>query len=728
MVDHVGESCRREDSRRQLSRRESGCLLVNDKVFDSVLAGLSELVYICDAETYELLYLNESGGRVFGFGKEGGLCYQVLQGLDEPCPFCTNDKLCSDEFYEWEHTNGLTGQHYLLRDKLLEWGGRLVRLEVAFDVTERNREKESFRFLADAGAVSIECIKELDAHEGRPSALDQVLCRLGTFLMADRCYIFEIAGDSMSNTHEWCGSGIEPQISELQNMPVALIDHWMKWFEAGRAVLIDRVDDLPPDRSDEREVLALQGIRALAAAPVEIDGCLAGYLGVDNPAHGGLDTIETSLISLTYFVSASMKRVADKALLDELTWNDSLTHVHSRAAFHRDFDRGGFRHIGFVLVDADRLAVVNREQSRSAGDEILCGIATCLSEVFGDDVYRIGDDEFCAAVSPIGYAGFAELVEEAAQRFLSEGLHVSLGPAWHESCDNTVSLLDLAGDRMRQAKRGRHRAADLGVDLASDAAVSSLLRPGGAQDAAEKNMLCIYLMPQVSGKTGSIVGAEALVRYSDSERGMQALPSSFIPALEDMGEISAIDFFVLSKTCETIARWLQEGRRTVPLAVNFSRRTIGDHGFVERVADTVASYGIDRDLIEIEITESAREESDVQLRAVADGLRNLGFRVAVDDFGVENANFSLFTQLEFDVLKIDKSLVWGLGTEPRTMQVIRSLALLCSSLGIDTVAEGIETEEQYRALLEAGCTRAQGYLIGQPQPVSSFEQRFLTKA
>ena len=231
--------------------------------------------------------------------------------------------------------------------------------------------------------------------------------------------------------------------------------------------------------------------------------------------------------------------------------------------------------------------------------------------------------------------------------------------------------------------------------------------------------------PQASGKTGEVVGAEALIRYRDPERGREVLPASFIPALEDMDEMGALDFFALSKSCETVARWQQEGRPAMPLAVNFSRRTIDDEGFVDRVASTVASYGIDRSLIEIEITESAREENEALLRAVTEGLHDLGFRVAIDDFGVDNASFQLFFQLGFDVLKLDKSLVWGLDTTDRTMQVICSLVRLCDDLGIETVAEGIETGEQHQALQEAGCTRVQGYRVGRPQPIEEFERRFL---
>lgn len=694
---------------------------------DELLSGLSELLYVSDVETYELLYLNEPGLKLFGKEALEGTepCYRVLQGRNEPCPFCTNSKLNFDTFYEWEHTNEVTQQHYLLRDKLIVWDGRTARLEIAFDTTDRVNERARYRFLAEAGDLAISCIKILESDRSLNGALNEVLGIVGEFLDADRTYMFQIYGEQFSNTHEWCKTGIESQMATLQNMPLAMIDHWAGRFNSGAAVIIDNVSALGPDRRIEYEVLSTQGIESLVVVPIEVNGNLVGFLGADNPAHGSLSTIEVPLMGLAYFVAASINRETAQIKMDELTWCDSLTHARSRAAFHRDFDQGTFEGVGFALVDADRLALTNREQGRSAGDEVLCGIASCLRSVFGDTVYRIGDDEFCSVATGVDYKEFACMAERAAQLLVDEGLPASLGPAWHENGSDATSLLDLAGERMSSAKRGRHRAVDLGVDLASDAAVSNLLRPGGAQEAVESGMFTIYLMPQSLSETQLITSAEALIRYENPVRGLQALPSSFIPALEDMGEISAIDFFALSEACATVARWQQQGRGAIPLAVNFSRRTIGDAGFVERVVQTVASYNVDPSFIEIEITESAREESGELLRSVIDSLRGKGFRVAIDDFGVENANFSLFIQLEFDVLKIDKSLVWGLGVEDRTMQVISGLVAVSDDLGIETVAEGIETDEQHNALREAGCTRAQGYHIGKPCSIAEFEQRFL---
>ncbi|MEG1167535.1 MAG: sensor domain-containing phosphodiesterase [Gordonibacter sp.] len=694
---------------------------------DELLSGLSELVYVSDVETYELLYLNKPGLKLFGSEgiERGDACYRVLQGREEPCPFCTNSKLSFDAFYEWEHTNEVTKQHYLLRDKLVSWRGRMVRLEVAFDVTEQVNERAQYRFLAEAGNMAIACVKVLEKDGDIGVALNEVLGMLGAFLEADRTYMFRLRSQGVSNTHEWCKDGVASQIQILQDIPSVLIDYWLEQFSLGRAVIIESVADLAEDRGDERETLSDLGIESLVAAPIEINGDIVGFLGADNPKREGLNAVETPLMGLAYFVSTSVKRAIAQRKVDELTWYDTLTQTRSRAAFHRDFDQGAFAGVGFALVDADRLSVINREQGRAVGDEVLCSISSCLHEVFGDTVYRIGDDEFCSIAADIDYKQFAQKAESAMQLLLDKGLPASLGSAWNEKCTDTIGLLDLAGERMRSAKRGRHRAIDLGVDLASDAAVSNLLRPGGAQEAVESGMFTVCLMPQSSGETGRIIAAEALIRYHNPLKGLQALPASFVPALEDMGEISAIDFFALSEACATVSRWQQQGKDAIPLAVNFSRCTIGDAGFVERVAKTVAFYGIDPSFIEIEITESTRERSDELLRSVINGLRSKGFRVAIDDFGVENANFSLFIQLAFDVLKIDKSLVWGLGVEERTMQVIRGLVTLCNDLGIETIAEGIETEEQHDALREAGCTRAQGYRIGKPCSIAEFEQRFL---
>ena len=157
---------------------------------DSLLDGLSELVYVSDPDTYQLLFVNKAGKEIYGRDADDGthLCYSVLQNRTSPCPFCTNKQLNAHTFLEWEYTSPITTHHYLLRDKLIDWEGREARLEIAFDITDHEREKESFKFLAGANGLNVECIRVLE-NEPLGAALNAVLGMVGTFLEADRTYI-----------------------------------------------------------------------------------------------------------------------------------------------------------------------------------------------------------------------------------------------------------------------------------------------------------------------------------------------------------------------------------------------------------------------------------------------------------------------------------------------------------------------------------------------------------
>lgn len=173
---------------------------------------MSELVYVADLDTYELLFMNKEGRKMFGISElSGQKCYKALQGLDHPCPFCTNKSLAFDKTYSWEYTNPIAGRHYLLKDKLVKWEGRSVRLEIAFDITNNKQEQIDLQNALDAEHMVMECVKFLSESANVGKSFPLVLQKLGSFLSAERAYIFNIRGDKMDNTYEWCADGIEPQ-------------------------------------------------------------------------------------------------------------------------------------------------------------------------------------------------------------------------------------------------------------------------------------------------------------------------------------------------------------------------------------------------------------------------------------------------------------------------------------------------------------------------------------
>ena len=283
---------------------------------DSLLDGLSELVYISDPDTYQLLFVNKAGKEAYGQDIADGthLCYAALQNRTSPCPFCTNNRPSGGAFLEWEHTSPITKHHYLLRDKLIDWNGKQARLEIAFDITDHDREKESFKFLASANGLNVECIRVLE-NDDLDAALNAVLGMVGEFLQADRTYIFNIVSHRMWNAYEWCAQGVSPEIQNLSDLPLSLIDHWIERFTRGEAVIINSVDDLQDgERADEYEALSVQGIQSLVVVPLEVDGRLVGYMGADDPKKGRLEIIEKPLVSLASFISASMKRAMAERL------------------------------------------------------------------------------------------------------------------------------------------------------------------------------------------------------------------------------------------------------------------------------------------------------------------------------------------------------------------------------------------------------------------------------
>ena len=187
----------------------------------------------------------------------------------------------------------------------MSWDGRPARLEIAFDVTDRKRESEAFKFLADAGAMVVDCIRVLEGEHVWEAALNDVLRILGTFLEADRAYVFMREDDCMVRTHEWRSLGVALQKPLMQNVPRNLADEWIERFTVGDAVIIEDVEALlQAQRTDEYEVLKSRGIFSLVSVPLEVDGAFVGYLGVDNPRRvGDLTFVKAPLVAFAGFVS-----------------------------------------------------------------------------------------------------------------------------------------------------------------------------------------------------------------------------------------------------------------------------------------------------------------------------------------------------------------------------------------------------------------------------------------
>lgn len=295
----------------QESLPKTGVLLPGEEeIARTILEAENDIFYLSDMDTYEMYYLNPAGQKLFGVRDyRGRKCYKVLHGVDTPCDFCTNACLRQDSFHIWENQNTYCGRRFLLKDKLVNYMGKQVRLEVALDITKQEylspTAKERLTF-ADKIAGYMHALAH---HADYGEAVYQALSSVGEFYLADRAYFFEPSGrqdGSWNNTFEWCAPNVLPQQESLQEVPEEVVRRWMERFETDQSVIIYNLAPLQESAPLEWEILRRQGIQRLIAVPIRDGGETIGFIGVDNPRYSIRD--DTQVRVLASFLLARIRQ------------------------------------------------------------------------------------------------------------------------------------------------------------------------------------------------------------------------------------------------------------------------------------------------------------------------------------------------------------------------------------------------------------------------------------
>jgi len=426
-------------------------------------------------------------------------------------------------------------------------------------------------------------------------------------------------------------------------------------------------------------------------------------------------------------------RAEYRAQHDELTGlpNRRLFEDRAEAAF-RDARRDGTK-TAVLFLDLDRFKAINDGLGHAVGNQLLQGVAKRLSAVVRevDTVARFGGDEFTVLVGDVQSSDeVAELargiVDLFARPFPVGGreLHTrtSLGVAlFPDDGDDLESLLKNADIAMYRAKaRGRDSYEFYTPGLAIRAQ-TKLSVESGLRHALERRALELHFQPQLDMKTGRIFGLEALARWPHPKIGMIP-PDVFVPVAEESNLVIALGEFVLEEACAQARRWLDQGIRPRPIAVNISARHFATDGFAEAVRAKLTRHEIPPGILEIEITESIFMRDIDQAAVELSELREMGVRCAIDDFGTGFSGLRYLADMSIDSLKIDQSFVSGLRTDEDISPIIDAIIGLAERLDLDVVAEGVETEQQVDFLVAQGCTKMQGFLFGRPMPAREIER------
>ena len=699
----------------------------------SLLNEISELVYVSDPETYELLFVNQTGCQTLHLENyKHKKCYEVLQGKTSPCEFCTNDRLCDDNFYTWEFTNPSIGRHFLLKDKIIQWHGKTARMEIAFDITERELQKQELKNMLDVQTLITNCVRMLYAVDDLDQTINAVLTQIGEFLVSDRAYVFEIKDELMNNTHEWTAPGISPQLEKLQQLDLSLISDWLPFFEKNDCIIIDDVEQLQKTNPAAYATLHAQEITSLIAAPIFLDNKLAGYIGIDNYDSEKIKNSSYLLLSMSIFLSYAIRHRNHVDMLHRLSYHDLLTNALNRNAFMdvlSQFRPGQYASAGIIYIDINGMKEINDFYGHHQGDKILI---TTVAKVFNlfkpDELFRIGGDEFVIITYDLPETDFYEKFNLLRNIFCEKTnlpFSIATGSCWVKSPSDLNSLLQQADSAMytdkkkfyygkEKTSRYRHNLDDI-LNLANYSAL---------QEALTAGQFCIYFQPKISLDTEEFIGSEALIRYIN-QAGEIIAPNNFIPILEEARLIKMLDLYVFEEVCKQINIWKERKLRVKPVSINLSRSTLSYHFLADQLLALITKHNIDISLLELEVTETAEVDNQLVFSQALEKLKEYGFSISIDDFGVRNASLSLFTTINFDILKLDRSLVKTLAQNQKARILIRSLAVICSDLGIKLIAEGVETLEQLDILKELRCNEVQGYLFSKPLPLNDFENKYL---
>jgi len=524
--------------------------------------------------------------------------------------------------------------------------------------------------------------------------MNDVLGTVRDYYDAEYAYYIEKEQDDIETIYEWCAENVEWQRDRLKLMSFEQQPKWMK----------EEITDTTADSYSVFRQISDDTTAILAVVGVHRGGC----------------TLDLMRALLPYIPQAIALQKMQKQQ-EYLSYHDDLTGLLNRNSlvdYLANVDAGSLKSLGALSVDINGLKNFNKEFGRDYGDEVVIRVGEVLQEYFHSaDVYRLTGDEYLVLADNISYEEFTKQIYAAHTKLdnISLGL-VAMGYAWEKVDIDTDKLVSNAEVMMRDEKKKYYKNLKKGHH-------EPIIKQDLLEDLEQGNFI-VCLVPKIETETGRVAGAEAVVRYHHKDLGIVD-PGKYINLLEETKLSHYLDLYVFEEVCKTLHRWELEDLPMIPVAVNFAGATLKQESIADRMLHLIEKYHVLCEYLEVEVSESGNDMNQEMLAETSSKIRKGNVRVILDHFGAKDSSFSILSLMEFDSLKIDKSLITNIVGNMRSRIVAQAVIDICRQLGATVQASGVETQDQLNVLKELGCDYAQGALFNKPITIDTFEVRYL---
>lgn len=488
----------------------------------------------------------------------------------------------------------------------------------------------------------------------------------------------------------------------------------------------------PERRDDFLEIMLTHGmVRNFESQVYRRDGSIiwiSENARVVRHPDGSVQFFEGTVVDITE------RKLHESKLLYQAS-HDSLTGLPNRALLHDRIEQaiakarreGG--QMAVVFVDLDHFKLINDSLGHHVGDRLLLEVAARLTHCVRshDSVARQGGDEFVLVLSEQHgqndiLSVVNRLLESISQPWMHDGQEYGLSCSIGVSCyphhgEDPDILLRCADAAMYKAKASGRNTYHLYTPELNDAISERLELENNLRHALERDEFRVYYQPRIDTVSGRIIGAEALIRWECPGKGLVS-PDKFIPIAEETGLIVSIGQWVLREACRQNSAWQRAGLSPITVSVNLSPIQFRNSGLVKSVASALDQANLSPAFLELELTESFVMHDAERINGAMKSLKALGVDISVDDFGTGYSSLSYLKRFPVDRLKVDKSFVRDIDTDPEDAAIVRAIITLGHSLNLKVVAEGVETQAHLAFLQEHGCDELQGYFFSRPIPAS----------